>query len=159
MFTASGGFEVARTGERVEELRPFASGQPGRYRGRYRRRRPSAGRGLAPMGIGVQGGTGRIEEGYRAHRGEPIVERDGAPLADGRGRRSCVTSAGSAPSPGGHVLMNYLPPALAAIGTALAVDYLENLHPVTVAVTDATALFDPGNGRIRGQRLRCDVDC
>ncbi|MGI8700111.1 MAG: GcvT family protein [Nocardioidaceae bacterium] len=82
--------------------------------------------------------------------GEPIVTRQGDPLVDGHGHRSYVTSAGSAPSLGKHVLMAYLPPSQAAVGTPLAVDYLEERYPVTVDSADATPLFDPTNERIRG---------
>ncbi len=82
--------------------------------------------------------------------GEPIVTREGAPLVDGHGHRSYVTSAGSAPSLGKHVLMAYLPPSQAAVGTPLAVEYLEERYPVTVGAADATPLFDPANERIRG---------
>jgi glycine cleavage system aminomethyltransferase T/glycine/D-amino acid oxidase-like deaminating enzyme len=82
--------------------------------------------------------------------GEPVVTREGAPLVDGHGHRSYVTSAGSAPSLGKHLLMAYLPPDLASVGTELAVDYLEERYPVTVAAADATPVFDPKNQRIRG---------
>ncbi|MGH3423945.1 MAG: GcvT family protein, partial [Nocardioidaceae bacterium] len=82
--------------------------------------------------------------------GEPVVTRDGEPLVDGRGHRAYVTSAGSAPSVGKHVLMAYLPPDCAAVGQQLAVDYMEERYPVTVAAADATPLFDPDNARIRG---------
>jgi glycine cleavage system aminomethyltransferase T len=82
--------------------------------------------------------------------GEPVVTPDGAPLVDGHGRRAYVTSAGSAPSLGKHLLMAYLPPDVATIGTRLAVDYLEQRYPVTVAAADATPLFDADNSRIRG---------
>jgi glycine cleavage system aminomethyltransferase T len=61
-----------------------------------------------------------------------------------------VTSAGSAPSLGKHVLMAYLPPTVARVGTGLAVDYFEERYPVTVASADAAAVFDPDNSRIRG---------
>ena len=61
-----------------------------------------------------------------------------------------VTTAGSAPSLGKHVLMAFLPPDQAVVGTQLAVSYMEELYPVTVAATDATPLFDPENLRIRG---------
>jgi glycine cleavage system aminomethyltransferase T/glycine/D-amino acid oxidase-like deaminating enzyme len=80
---------------------------------------------------------------------EPILTRDGAPLTDARGRGSYVTSAGSAPSLGKHVLMSYLPPAQAVVGTQLAVEYLGEQYPVTVATADSTPLFDPTNERIR----------
>ena len=82
--------------------------------------------------------------------GEPVLTAEGAPLVDRNGRRSYVTSAGSAPSLGKHLLMAYLPPDQATVGTRLAVDYLEERYPVTVAAADATPLFDPGNERIRG---------
>ncbi|MGH3386690.1 MAG: FAD-dependent oxidoreductase, partial [Nocardioidaceae bacterium] len=82
--------------------------------------------------------------------GEPIVGRDGSPLVDGHGHRPYVTSAGSAPSLGKHLLMAYLPPDQAVVGTQLAVSYMEQRYPVTVAAGDATPLFDPANDRIRG---------
>ncbi len=81
---------------------------------------------------------------------EPIVLRDGSPLTDAKGRRSCVTSAGAAPSVGKYVLMAYLPPERAVEGSAeLAVEYMNERFPVTVAVAGSTALFDPENARIR----------
>ena len=81
--------------------------------------------------------------------GEPVQTRDGAELTDARGRRSYVTSAGSGPSVGKHLLLAYLPPEQAVAGTALAVEYLGERYPVTVAVAGATPLFDPANERIR----------
>ena len=42
--------------------------------------------------------------------GEPILTRDGGTLVDGHGHRPYVTTAGSAPSLGKHVLLAYLPP-------------------------------------------------
>jgi glycine cleavage system aminomethyltransferase T len=83
--------------------------------------------------------------------GEPILTRDGATLTDGHGHHPYVTTAGSAPSVGKHVLMAYLPPEQAVVGTELAVSYMEELYPVTVASADATPLFDPDNDRIRGR--------
>jgi glycine cleavage system aminomethyltransferase T len=82
--------------------------------------------------------------------GEAVVAADGAPLTDGNGRHPYVTSAGSAPSLGKHLLMTYLPPEVASVGTRLAVDYMDELYPVTVAASDASPLFDPDNQRIRG---------
>jgi glycine cleavage system aminomethyltransferase T/glycine/D-amino acid oxidase-like deaminating enzyme len=81
--------------------------------------------------------------------GEPILTRDGQPLVDGHGRHPYVTTAGSAPSLGKHVLMAYLPPEEATIGNQLAVSYMEELYPVTVGSIDATPLLDPTNERIR----------
>jgi glycine cleavage system aminomethyltransferase T/glycine/D-amino acid oxidase-like deaminating enzyme len=81
---------------------------------------------------------------------EPIVTRDGGePIVDRRGRRSYVTSAGAGPSVGKHVLMAYLPPERANVGEALAVHYMGDDFPVTVAVVGSTPLFDPDNARIR----------
>jgi glycine cleavage system aminomethyltransferase T/glycine/D-amino acid oxidase-like deaminating enzyme len=167
--------------------------------------------GIAPVGIGVYGTTGRLEKCYRAygfeleseynvceagmagpkvkeedfvgkeshlrHRDEepaaimctltvddhtsasgvkrymlgrePIQTRDGQPLTDSRGRRSYVTSAGAGPSVGKHLLMAYLPPEQAQVGTELAVEYLNERYPVTVAVAGSTPIFDPENERIR----------
>jgi glycine cleavage system aminomethyltransferase T/glycine/D-amino acid oxidase-like deaminating enzyme len=168
--------------------------------------------GLAPVGIGVYGTTGRLEKGYRAFGaeldlertiveagmarptvkeddfvgreaylkqraedpatvlctltvddhtsadgtkrymlgGEPVLTPDGEPLVDGHGRRAYVTSAGSAPSLGKHILMAYLPPSAAVEGTRLAVEYMAEQYPVTVARASAEPLFDPDNSRIRG---------
>jgi glycine cleavage system aminomethyltransferase T len=81
--------------------------------------------------------------------GEPILARDGSPIVDDHGHRPYVTTAGSAPSLGKHLLMAYLPPAEARVGNELAVSYMEELYPVTVGSVDSTALFDPDNERIR----------
>ena len=81
--------------------------------------------------------------------GEPIVGRDGGVLTDGHGHHPYVTTAGSAPSLGKHVLLAYLPTEQAAIGTELAVSYMEELYPVVVRSVDATSLLDPGNERLR----------
>jgi glycine cleavage system aminomethyltransferase T/glycine/D-amino acid oxidase-like deaminating enzyme len=81
---------------------------------------------------------------------EPITLHDGTPLTDAKGRRSYVTSAGAGPSLGKYILMAYLPPEHAVEGSdALAVEYMNERYPVTVAVAGATALFDPENARIR----------
>jgi glycine cleavage system aminomethyltransferase T len=79
---------------------------------------------------------------------EPILTTGKEPITDAHGRRSFVTSAGSAPSVGKHVLMSYLPPQYAKEGTKLIVEYLGDHYPVTVAVAGATPLFDPKNERI-----------
>jgi glycine cleavage system aminomethyltransferase T len=80
---------------------------------------------------------------------EPILTPDGQPLVDAKGRRSYVTSAGSGPSVGKHLLMSYLPPESAKEGTKLAVEYFGERYPVTVAVAGSRPLFDPENARIR----------
>jgi glycine cleavage system aminomethyltransferase T/glycine/D-amino acid oxidase-like deaminating enzyme len=81
--------------------------------------------------------------------GEPILSQDGGVVLDDRGRRPYVTTAGSAPSLGKHLLMAYLPPSEATVGNELTVSYMEELYPVTVGAVDSTALFDPSNERIR----------
>ncbi|MFI5255189.1 MAG: glycine cleavage T C-terminal barrel domain-containing protein, partial [Candidatus Limnocylindrales bacterium] len=80
---------------------------------------------------------------------EPILGLDGRPLVDAKGRRSYVTSAGSGPSVGKHLLMAYLPPEQATVGERLLVEYFGERYPVTVAVAGSTPLFDPENARIR----------
>ncbi len=60
-----------------------------------------------------------------------------------------MTSAGSGPSVGKHLLMAYLPAEQAVAGSPLAVEYLGERYPVTVAVAGSTPLFDPENERIR----------
>ncbi len=81
--------------------------------------------------------------------GEPVLAPDGSPLTDGHGHHPYVTSAGSAPSLGQHLLMAYLPPDEAQVGRSLAVSYMEELYPVSVLRTDATPAFDPDNERMR----------
>ena len=63
--------------------------------------------------------------------GEPILTRDGGTLTDGHGHHPYVTTAGSAPTLGKHLLMAYLPPDQATVGNQLAVSYMEELYPVT----------------------------
>ncbi|MDN5824968.1 MAG: aminomethyltransferase family protein, partial [Micrococcaceae bacterium] len=93
----------------------------------------------------------RDEAGVRRYMlgGEAVTGPEGEPLIDAHGRGAYVTSAGSAPSLGVHLLMSFLPPAQARVGTRLAVDYLGRSYPVSVVATDATAVFDPENLRIR----------
>jgi glycine cleavage system aminomethyltransferase T/glycine/D-amino acid oxidase-like deaminating enzyme len=81
--------------------------------------------------------------------GEPIQTRDGSPLTDSKGRRSFVTSAGAGPSVGKHLLMSYLPPEHAVVGEELAVLYMNELFPVTVASASSAAVFDPDNERVK----------
>jgi glycine cleavage system aminomethyltransferase T len=81
--------------------------------------------------------------------GEPVLGPDGAVLTDALGRTSYVTSAGSGPSVGKHILLAYLPAGQAVAGAALDVEYLGERYPVTVAVAGSTPLFDLANDRIR----------
>src|SRR6516162_964680 len=81
--------------------------------------------------------------------GEPILSLSGERLVDAKGRPSYVTSAGSGPSAGKHLLMAYLPADVAVEGGSLLVEYMGEAYPVTVARASATPLFDPANERIR----------
>ena len=80
---------------------------------------------------------------------EPVLLPNGRPIVDRHGRRSYVTSAGSGPSIGKTILMTYLPPEQARVGTRLCVEYFGEGYPATVAVAGPTPLFDPENTRVR----------
>ena len=80
---------------------------------------------------------------------EPVLTLDGERIVDRKGRPSYVTSAGSGPSIGKHILMSYLPPDHARPGAQLAVEYFGERYPVTVAVVGSAPLFDPENARVR----------
>jgi glycine cleavage system aminomethyltransferase T len=45
--------------------------------------------------------------------------------------------------------MAYLPSEQATVGAELAVEYMGERYPVTVASADSTPLFDPDNSRVR----------
>jgi glycine cleavage system aminomethyltransferase T len=81
--------------------------------------------------------------------GEPVLNPDGEVIVDGEDRESYVTSAGTGPSVGRHLLMAYLPPAYAEEGQTLQVEYFGEHYPVTVEVVGSRPLFDPENERIR----------
>lgn len=81
---------------------------------------------------------------------EPVLDLQGNPLVDAHGRRSYVTSAGGGPTIGKHILMSYLSPEQAKVGTKLLVEYFGEHYPVTVAAVGATPLLDPENARIKG---------
>ena len=115
--------------------------------------------GIVPAGIGVYGTTGRLEKAYRAFGAEldadyTVVEADMAwwkvKDEDFVGKEAhVVTSAGAGPSLGRHILLAYLPPEHAVEGTKLAVEYMHELYPVTVAIVGSKPPFDPENERIR----------
>ena len=79
---------------------------------------------------------------------EPILTLDKAAIVDSHGRRSYVTSAGSAPSLGKHVLMSYIPTELAVAGNKFLVEYLGEHYPCHIAEVGATPVFDSSNERI-----------
>jgi len=89
-------------------------------------------------------GTARYPTGN-----EPIVTPEGERIVDAKGRPSYVTSAGAGPSVGRYLLLAYLPPDHAQEGTKLAVQYINELYPVTVAVVGRTPLFDPDDQRMK----------
>jgi glycine cleavage system aminomethyltransferase T len=80
---------------------------------------------------------------------EPVLTTDGKRIVDAKGRPSYVTSAGSGPSLGKHILLAYLPPELAEEGASLDVEYMSHAFPATVAVVGSRPLFDPTNERVR----------
>jgi glycine cleavage system aminomethyltransferase T len=80
---------------------------------------------------------------------EPVLDPDGEVIVDEEGRESYVTSAGTGPSVGKHLLMAYLPPEYAEEGQQLQVEYFGEHYPVTVEVAGSRPLFDPDNERIR----------
>ena len=80
---------------------------------------------------------------------EPVLDPDGEVIVDEEGRESYVTSAGTGPSVGKHLLMAYLPPEYAEEGQSLQVAYMGEQYPVTVEVVGSRPLFDPENERIR----------
>lgn len=80
---------------------------------------------------------------------EPVLTPDGDPIVDRKGRRSYVTSAGAGPSLGKHILLAYLPPEIAVEGTPLAVEYMNERYPVTVARVGSKPLFDPDDERMK----------
>jgi glycine cleavage system aminomethyltransferase T len=80
---------------------------------------------------------------------EPILTSDGEPIVDRKGRRSYVTSAGAAPSLGKHILLAYLPQEYAKENTKLAVQYMIETYPVTVAAVGRKPPFDPNDERMK----------
>jgi glycine cleavage system aminomethyltransferase T len=80
---------------------------------------------------------------------EPILTADGERIVDRKGRGAYVTSAGSGPSVGKHVLLAYLPPEQADEENKLLVQYMGDRYPVTVKCKGSRSLFDPENTRVR----------
>ena len=92
----------------------------------------------------------RPGEKRRDLRSRPADGKDRSlDIVDAKGRGSYVTSAGSGPSVGKHLLMSYLPPEHARQGNQLLVEYFGERYPVTVDVVGSTPLFDPDNARVR----------
>ena len=86
---------------------------------------------------------------YMAGGNEPILTLDGERILDANGRVSYVTTAGMGPSVGKFLLLGYLPPEHAVVGTDLQVMYMNEMFPVKVAVAGSTPLFDPDDSRMK----------
>jgi len=86
---------------------------------------------------------------YMQGGNEPILTLDNERILDSKGRVSRVTTAGHAPSVGEYVLMSYLPPEHAEVGTKLQVMYMNELFPVEVAVVGPGGIFDPDDSRMK----------
>ncbi|WP_144905390.1 GcvT family protein [Halobellus captivus] len=80
--------------------------------------------------------------------GEPVLDENGDVLIDEEGRRSYVTSAGTGPSVGKHLLLSYLPREYAEEGEQLQVEYFGQQYPVEVEVAGNGGVFDPNNDRL-----------
>ncbi len=93
----------------------------------------------------------RASDGRLRHPlgGEPVLTPAGERIVDAKGRPSYVTSAGSGPSVGRHLLFAYLPTDLAVEGQRFLVECMSERLPVTVAVAGSRPLFDPANERVR----------
>jgi glycine cleavage system aminomethyltransferase T len=87
---------------------------------------------------------------YMTGGNEPIVTRSGERIVDAKGRVARVTTAGAAPSLDAFLLMAYLPPEHAVEGAELAVMYMNELFPVSVARVGSQPLFDPDDSRMKG---------
>ncbi len=81
--------------------------------------------------------------------GSPFVTADGNRIADAHGRPCYVTTSGSGPSVGKHILLGYLPPEHAEVGNELFVQYMGDLFPVRVGSNTRHGLFDPDDDRMK----------
>lgn len=80
----------------------------------------------------------------------PVLTQDGKSIVDAKNRQAYVASAGNGPYIGKYILLAYLPPEYAKVGTKLSVEYFCEKFPVTVEVVGAAPLFDPNHDRLRG---------
>ena len=81
--------------------------------------------------------------------GSPLLTTDGRRLEDAHGRPCVVTSSGSGPSIGRHILLGYLPPEQAQVGQELLVQYMGERFPVVVGSATRHGLFDPDDSRMK----------
>jgi glycine cleavage system aminomethyltransferase T len=80
----------------------------------------------------------------------PVLTLDGKAITDAKKRPAYVASAGDGPCVGKYILLAYLPPEYAKVGTKLKVEYFCEHFPVTVDVVGAAPLYDPQNERLKG---------
>ena len=97
--------------------------------------------GNAMVTARYRNGKGMVREWSGHGSGERIV--------DAHGRVSRVTTAGGAPSVDAYLLMAYLPPEYAVVGTDLLVMYMNETFPVQVAVAGPGGIFDPADSRMK----------
>jgi glycine cleavage system aminomethyltransferase T/glycine/D-amino acid oxidase-like deaminating enzyme len=80
----------------------------------------------------------------------PIIDpQSGEVPIDDIGRRSYASSIAYGPSIGANIALAYLPWHYAEVGRELALEYFAQHYPVRVAAVGATALYDPGNTRVK----------
>jgi len=79
-----------------------------------------------------------------------LIDREGQPHVTDFGLAKRVEGGASLTQPGAIVgTPSYLPPEQARLGTPLAVQYMGEQYPVTVAAVGSTPLFDPDNSRMK----------
>ncbi len=81
--------------------------------------------------------------------GSPFLTKDGQRIVDAHGRPCYVTTSGSGPSVGKHILLGYLPVEHAEVGKELLVEYMGDHYPVTVGSNTRHGLFDPDDERMK----------
>ncbi len=84
----------------------------------------------------------------------PIIDPEtGEVPVDNKGRRSYSTSMSYCPSLKKHVVMGYLPKAIAKQGKALSLEYFnengDGVYPMTVQIVGKGSLYDPENKKVR----------
>ena len=89
-------------------------------------------------------GMKRYPQGF-----EPILTTDGQTIKDSHGRISYVTTTGSGPSTGKHLILAYLPTDMAKEGSKFLVEYMNEQYPITVEVVGSRPLFDGDNERMK----------
>ncbi len=117
------GHDIDETTSPIEAALDFAVSR--------RRLRTGALPGAARLAAERKAGPRRLRIGLRVLEGAPA--REGAVIMDGEGREvGVVTSGGFSPSLGAPIAMGYVPPALAAPDTSLAVVVRGRAQPARV---------------------------